>query len=230
MLTPDWFPKGPAPCGQRPARESTPQQYIATDYALYSQSLGAVLSVGTGLLMLMLLVRDMIVEITARSDTDTLSGLCNRRGFDERAEPGLAGALRMVEPERAIISRWGGEEFVAFLPGRRGSSPKACATPLRPGRSPASGSPKPGSTKASPICAGAPMRRSTTPGRMAATAFASAASRPTTICPSTRWLSRRPGKCRSGRCDLAGRTLEVVGSLRSWRRRGRALRQRTAAS
>lgn len=135
---------------------ATPQQYISTEYALYSQSLGAVLSVGTGLLMLMLLVRDMIVEITAKSETDTLSGLYNRRGFDERAEPGLAGArknsmkaslvvsdldhfkrvndtyghetgdrvieafagiLRTVAPERAIISRWGGEEFVAFLPG-----------------------------------------------------------------------------------------------------------------
>lgn len=135
---------------------ATPQQYIASDYALYSQSLGAVLSVGTGLLMLMLLVRDMIVEITTKSETDTLSGLYNRRGFDERAEPGIAGArrnsqpaslvvcdldhfkrvndtyghetgdrvieafaeiLRNVAPGRAIVSRWGGEEFVALLPG-----------------------------------------------------------------------------------------------------------------
>lgn len=135
---------------------ATPQQYMATDYALYSQSLGAVLSVGTGLLMLMLLVRDMIVEITAKSETDMLSGLFNRRGFDERAEPGLAAIrknrmpaslvacdldhfkrvndtyghdtgdrvieafaaiLRTVAPQRAVVSRWGGEEFVAFLPG-----------------------------------------------------------------------------------------------------------------
>lgn len=135
---------------------ASPQQYIASDYALYSQSLGAVLSVGIGLLMLMLLVRDMVAEITARSETDTLSGLYNRRGFDERAEPGLAAArksglpaslmvadldhfkdvndtyghetgdrvieafariLGEVAPERTIVSRWGGEEFVAFLPG-----------------------------------------------------------------------------------------------------------------
>ena len=135
---------------------ATAQQYIGTNYALYSQSLGAVLQVGTGLLMLMLLVRDMLMEITAKSETDTLSGLYNRRGFDERAEPGLAAARktgqpaslvvcdldhfkrvndtwghdtgdRVIEafagilggaaPQRATASRFGGEEFVVFLPG-----------------------------------------------------------------------------------------------------------------
>lgn len=135
---------------------ATARQYIGSDYALYSQSLGAVLQVGTGLLMLMLLVGDMLTEITARSETDKLSGLYNRRGFDERAEPAIAGSrrahmpaalvvcdldhfkrvndtwghevgdrvieafaavLRGVAPERAVLSRWGGEEFVALVPG-----------------------------------------------------------------------------------------------------------------
>jgi diguanylate cyclase (GGDEF)-like protein len=68
----------------------TAATYIATTYALYSQSLGAVLQVATGLLMLMLLVRDMLVEITARSETDPLSGLLNRRGFEDRALAVLA--------------------------------------------------------------------------------------------------------------------------------------------
>lgn len=63
--------------------------YLATTYALYSQSLGAMLGVATGLLMLSVLVRDMLVEITARSETDPLSGVFNRRGFDEHAAPGL---------------------------------------------------------------------------------------------------------------------------------------------
>lgn len=63
--------------------------YLATTYALYSQSLGAILQVATGLLMLMLLVRDMLVEVTARSETDPLSLVYNRRGFEERAAPGL---------------------------------------------------------------------------------------------------------------------------------------------
>lgn len=61
--------------------------YIATTYALYSQSLGAMLQVATGLLVLTLLVRDMLVEVTARSETDPLSSVYNRRGFEERAAP-----------------------------------------------------------------------------------------------------------------------------------------------
>lgn len=68
----------------------TAADYIVTTYALFSQSLGAVLQVATGLLMLMLLVRDMLVEITARSETDPLSGLLNRRGFEDRALAALA--------------------------------------------------------------------------------------------------------------------------------------------
>lgn len=67
----------------------TSATYLATTYALYSQSLGAILQVATGLLMLMLLVRDMLVEITARSETDPLSAVYNRRGFEERAAPGM---------------------------------------------------------------------------------------------------------------------------------------------
>lgn len=63
--------------------------YLATTYALYSQSLGAILQVATGLLMLMLLVRDMLVEIIARSETDPLSSVYNRRGFEERSAPGM---------------------------------------------------------------------------------------------------------------------------------------------
>jgi diguanylate cyclase (GGDEF)-like protein len=67
----------------------TARAYIATTYALYSQSLGAMLQVATGLLMLTLLVRDMLVEVTARSETDPLSSVLNRRGFEERSAPAL---------------------------------------------------------------------------------------------------------------------------------------------
>lgn len=72
----------------------SPQSYIASTYALYSQSAGAVLQVTAGLLILTLLVRDMLVEITARSETDPLSGLYNRRGFEQRIEPGLAAVKK----------------------------------------------------------------------------------------------------------------------------------------
>lgn len=68
---------------------SSTNTYLATTYALYSQSLGAMLQVTTGLLMLTLLVRDMLIEVTARSETDPLSAILNRRGFEERAAPSM---------------------------------------------------------------------------------------------------------------------------------------------
>jgi diguanylate cyclase (GGDEF)-like protein len=81
----------------------SPQTYIATTYALYSQSLGAVLQVAMGLLMLTLLVRDMLVEVTARSETDPLSGLYNRRGFEQRVEPGLV-AIRKGNLPASLVT------------------------------------------------------------------------------------------------------------------------------
>jgi diguanylate cyclase (GGDEF)-like protein len=77
---------------------SSAQSYIGTQYALYSQSLSAVISVMTALVMLMVLIRDMLDDATTRSETDPLSGLFNRRGFEERAEPGLAAAGRGSVP------------------------------------------------------------------------------------------------------------------------------------
>jgi diguanylate cyclase (GGDEF)-like protein len=79
------------------------QSYIATTYALYSQSMGAVLQVAMGLLMLTLLARDMLVEITMRSETDPLSGLYNRRGFEQRVEAGLASMRRGGLPVALVV-------------------------------------------------------------------------------------------------------------------------------
>jgi diguanylate cyclase (GGDEF)-like protein len=78
------------------------QQYIGTEYALYSQSLSAIVSLATALLMLMLLIRDMLVDVTTRSETDPLSGLFNRRGFEDRVEPGLLAAGRGGVPAAYI--------------------------------------------------------------------------------------------------------------------------------
>ncbi|WP_417307434.1 diguanylate cyclase [Devosia sp.] len=82
---------------------ATPQDYIASNYAMFSQSLGAILQVGVGVLILMLLVRDMLVEVTARSETDVLSGLLNRRGFEDRA-PALLAAARPNYPTAMILA------------------------------------------------------------------------------------------------------------------------------
>ena len=82
---------------------ATPQDYISSNYAMFSQSLGAIIQVGVGMLMLMLLVRDMLVELTVRSETDILSGLFNRRGFEERA-PALLAAARQNYPTAMIVA------------------------------------------------------------------------------------------------------------------------------
>lgn len=63
---------------------ANPQDYLATTYAMVSQSMGAVLTVATGLLLLAMLAADIVRDITARSETDMLSGLLNRRGFEQR--------------------------------------------------------------------------------------------------------------------------------------------------
>lgn len=114
------------------------QSYIATTYALYSQSLGAILQVALGLLTLLMLVRDMLVEVTARSETDPLSSLLNRRGFEHRAVAALASSAQSALPValvtadldsfKAINDNFGhdtGDQvIIAFADLLAGNSPK----------------------------------------------------------------------------------------------------------
>ena len=65
---------------------ATPRDYIDTTYAMVSQSMGTVLAVATALLLLAMLSLDIVRDITARSETDSLSGLLNRRGFEQRLD------------------------------------------------------------------------------------------------------------------------------------------------
>ncbi|KRA44914.1 GGDEF domain-containing protein [Devosia sp. Root635] len=83
---------------------ATPQAYIGSTYAAISQSLGAMLLIANGLLMLLIIVRDAMAEITARSETDTLSGLLNRRGFEDRADRLLATTLRAGVPGAMVVA------------------------------------------------------------------------------------------------------------------------------
>lgn len=69
---------------------SDAQSYLASTYALVSQSLGAVLVVSTGLALLAVIVVEIMDEAKANSLIDPLSGLFNRRGFDERVTQILA--------------------------------------------------------------------------------------------------------------------------------------------
>lgn len=72
----------------------TAQQYIRTDYALISQSMGTVFAMAVALLFLVILARDMLTGVTTLSETDSLSGLLNRGGFEHHAGMALRAAER----------------------------------------------------------------------------------------------------------------------------------------
>jgi diguanylate cyclase (GGDEF)-like protein len=80
------------------------QGYLSSTYAAISQTTGAVLLIANGLLMLLIIVRDAMAEMTARSETDKLSGLLNRRGFEDRADRLLAAALRAGMPAAMVVA------------------------------------------------------------------------------------------------------------------------------
>lgn len=81
-----------------------PQGYLATDYASISQSIGAVTLVAIAMVLLLVIMRDTTAEMTARSETDLLSGLSNRRGFHVHAERAMAQAARWGEPLTLVMA------------------------------------------------------------------------------------------------------------------------------
>ncbi|MFD1199021.1 diguanylate cyclase [Brucella gallinifaecis] len=82
---------------------NSPDDYIHTDYALLVQSFGAGLSVAGGLVLLLSLMRGLISDVTLRSETDQLSGLLNRRGFEFRADAAIEKSKRMRQALSLIV-------------------------------------------------------------------------------------------------------------------------------
>lgn len=68
----------------------TASGYIASRFALFSQSTTAVMVVALGLALLWVLVLDVLAQERRNAEIDPLSGLLNRRGFDSRADMLLA--------------------------------------------------------------------------------------------------------------------------------------------
>lgn len=68
---------------------SAPQGYMATTYAAISQSGSVVTLMAIALVLLLVMMRDTTAEMIARSETDPLSSVLNRRGFEHHAELAL---------------------------------------------------------------------------------------------------------------------------------------------
>jgi diguanylate cyclase (GGDEF)-like protein len=82
----------------------SPDQYLATKYALFSQSMGTIFAIAVALMLLVILVRDVLAEANTRSETDMLSGLLNRGGFEAHAAAALLEANRLGVPVSLVIS------------------------------------------------------------------------------------------------------------------------------
>jgi diguanylate cyclase (GGDEF)-like protein len=83
---------------------ANPQVYLESSYALVSQSLGTMFGLAIALLILVILVRDLLAEVMSKSETDTLSRLLNRGGFERHAELALRGAARQGIPVALVIA------------------------------------------------------------------------------------------------------------------------------
>ncbi|CDX22807.1 Diguanylate cyclase [Mesorhizobium plurifarium] len=83
---------------------ANPQAYVQTAYALVSQSLGTVFGLALALLALAVLVRDALNEATSKSETDALSRLLNRRGFERHADLAMRDAVRRGVPVALVIA------------------------------------------------------------------------------------------------------------------------------
>ncbi|MFG1451414.1 GGDEF domain-containing protein [Xanthobacter sp. V2C-8] len=77
--------------------------YINSTYALISQVSSGILLVATGLVLLIKALQTVIVEKQADAETDPLSGVANRRGFDLRAERMLAEAAPQRRPLSLLL-------------------------------------------------------------------------------------------------------------------------------
>lgn len=82
----------------------SPQAYVHSSYAAVSQAVGAVLLVAIALLIMVMIVHDVLADATSKSETDALSGLMNRRGFEYHASGAMRDAGRHAVPMSLVIA------------------------------------------------------------------------------------------------------------------------------
>ena len=81
----------------------TMRDYAASSYALFSQAVGGLLTITTALSVLLMIVRAILRTTRAESETDMLTGIANRRGFERRATASIALSRRYGEAMAAIM-------------------------------------------------------------------------------------------------------------------------------
>lgn len=81
----------------------TPGAYAASRYALFSQATGGILIVSAGLLVLLIVIQAAMRQKTIESESDALTGLLNRRGFERRAARRIAVAQQQGIPLTLIL-------------------------------------------------------------------------------------------------------------------------------
>lgn len=80
------------------------QAYSDTPYALASQSMGAISAIAVALLLLAVMGRDILADMLTRSQTDALSGLLNRGGFESHAGLAVEKARTHALPVSVVIA------------------------------------------------------------------------------------------------------------------------------
>jgi diguanylate cyclase (GGDEF)-like protein len=80
-----------------------PQAYMSSSYAMASQAIGSIFAVAVALTVLVVVVRDVMAEATEKSQTDALSGLLNRAGFELQSSAALAEAAAQGTPASLIL-------------------------------------------------------------------------------------------------------------------------------
>ncbi|MBU3890664.1 GGDEF domain-containing protein [Methylosinus sporium] len=81
----------------------TSSEYVASSYAIVSQSVTGVLLIAAGLLTLLLVAQRAISEARRAAETDQLTGLLNRRGFDLACAPLLARVRAEGDPATVAL-------------------------------------------------------------------------------------------------------------------------------
>jgi len=81
----------------------TAEDYITSTYALLSQASTGILLTAAGLLLLLLALQSIVRESQRAAETDELSGLANRRGFDLRCGRILAKAGDRAGPMSVVM-------------------------------------------------------------------------------------------------------------------------------